>query len=298
MPQETNRTGITSQNDLVRSELIPDLVRSYQYEPTIMMEIAHVEPALLGNTPVRFPRYDKLTVPSSAVSETNDNTVVALSTSTGTATPAIKRFSLLVSDEIRAARGIPDGMIDAETIAETMNAVLEDVDVQALALATSATQTYGAVTDEPSMEWLDGAILQYGTYYWGRANVPHAAVLAPNQWLKFWNSVKGNAGSAMGNIAAAGTTSAASGRKMQYGQYTIYSTNSVANESSDRRNAVLTPIGRGRSGIGIAMKEVFGVEINRGHSGAAKAGTWFDVRSWMGYGVADANALLEVLSED
>jgi len=298
MAQETNRTGVTAQNDLVPTEQIPQLVREFPYEPTIMMELAHVEPAPKGSVAVRFPRYDQFSVPASAVAESDENTIVALTTSTGTATPAIKRFSLLVNDELKAVRDIPDGMISVEMVVEVMRAVLEDVDTQCLSNVTSATQTYGAATDIPDMDWLDGFIAQYATYRHGRSGPRHAVVLAPNQWMKFIHTSKNSGGAALAEMLAGGDKGTASGYKFTYSNIEIFSVNTVANESGDRRNAVMMPVGRGRAGLGIAVKELFRAVINRGHSGENRGGDWYDIRSWAGYGVADATAMLEGLSVD
>lgn len=303
MAQITNRTGVTAQDDTVRTEHIVPFVRSYPYEPSIMMQLAHVEPAPLGSVQVKFPRYDQMSLPASALSETDNNTQVALATSSGTATPAILRFSLIISDELKAARSYAPGSVPVEAIEQTMMAILARSDTDALSTVTSATQSTGAAADTPDMDWLDSAITAASTYpHFRRAGGMgmSCVILAPNQAQGVINSMKANASPLLAQSGFAGNAKVTtmSGFLFNYGGFPLYQTDGVANESSDRRNACIMPIGRGKAGIGIAEKELFRVEVNRGHSGAERASDWIDIASWMGYGLADATALVEVLSTD
>jgi hypothetical protein len=274
--------------EVIETELIPDYIAAFEYEPPVATSVAWIKGGK-GNIPVRYPRWNELTIAGGTVAETVDAPDVTVDLAESSITPAMVRFRMPISDEVavEAMSGIPQGALN-----QGLTAMIQRMDSDGLSSSTSATNTVGAV----------GTAFGLAEFHTARQNyrarrLPgslHALVLHDDALDALENSIRNN--SSPWAIKPNEQLAAAVGSQFQ-GQmagFQIFLAGQVADESTGHSNFA-TPMG-GESGLGIVLNELPSVRVTRGDTAENRASTFYHFRMWYGFGLTNPRRFLEVLS--
>ncbi len=282
----TTFTGVADVTEVIPADLIGDFIRGYSYEPRVADAIAWMRPGK-GNVPVSYPRFDQATVPAGTVAETVDGTDVEVTLSESTITPAVVRFRMPISREAMAGAqiGVPAGVL-----ANQMEALMDRVDSDALSSSTSATQTVLATTTAFDLDALDTVVADVRARRWRAPLVLHddpldALETSIRQSGSPW-AIKKEERLAEG--LGAGYQGSIRGLD-------VFLSGNVAVEGAGWSNFA-TPIGAGRSGLGIVMNQLPSVTMTQGDEATNRFSTFWHFAAWYGTGLTDPAHLVECLS--
>jgi hypothetical protein len=287
----TTVTTVSDVAHIVDAEQIDEFVDNYSYHPPVGVAVARSRPGK-GNVPIRFTRLGAITVPSGTHTESDDADDVEILSAEESITPGLVIFRFPIPDELMAGaagRGVP-----GEALAECLDAAVNRLDVDTLASSTSATQTYGAITDAFTLEHLRAAkayakSLRIKPGAQGMALVLHGDAVA--QLEGSMHSSGATVPWGQGSMDQFGLVGGYQG--VLHGLQVFESSN-VAAETTGWSNFI-TPIGRD-GGLGLVMNEAPNIRMSRGDDGELRATTFFITRMWYGCGMANRLKLLEVLS--
>jgi hypothetical protein len=287
----TTYVGLSEFTEVVPTELIPGVIAGYAYTPTVVDAIADIK-AGRGNVPVRFPRFNALSVPSGTVAETVDHTDVNVDLAESSITPAMVRFRVPISDEVAAAAlaGIPLGVL--KSAIDAMN-VRRDSD--GLAASTAASEQTGAVGTAMTLEAFHSARAAYRALYVEQFGGRHAFVMAPTAITSLEASIRNQSGPWAMQRDSALAASIGSQYQGSMNGLEIFHSGNVAAESTGWSNFI-TPMGSGLSGLGQVVNEMPNVKVERGNEGELRATTFYHFRMWYGSGITNPTRFLEVLS--
>lgn len=276
---------------ILDAEVIDDFVDNYSYHPPVGVAVASTRPGK-GNTPVRFTRLGAITVPSGTHSETDDADDVEIASAEESITPGLVIFRFPIPDELMAAaggRGVP-----AEALAECLDAAVNRLDVDTLASSTSATQTYGAITDAFTLQHLRAAKAYAKGLRVKPGPLGMALVLHTDAASQLEESMHTSGATVPWGAASMDTFGLVAGYQGMLEGFQVFESGNVAAETTGWSNFI-TPIGRG-GGLGLVMNELPNIRMSRGDDGELRATTYFITRMWYGCGMANRLKLVEVLS--
>lgn len=284
-------TTVSDVAHIVDAEQIDEFVDNYSYHPPVGVAVAATRPGK-GNVPIKFTRLGAITVPSGTHTETEVATDVEIASAEESITPGLVIFRFPIPDELMAGaagRGVP-----GEALAECLDAAANRLDVDTLASSTSATQTYGAITDAFTLAHLRAAKayakgLRVKPGPSGMALVLHTDAVA--QLEESMHTSGATVPWGQGGMDQFGLIGGYQG--ILHGLQ-VFESGNVAAETTGWSNFI-TPIGRG-GGLGLVMNELPNIRMSRGDDAELRATTFFNVRMWYGAGMANRLKLVEVLS--
>lgn len=288
MPLSTY-VGRSEMTEVVPTEKISKAIAEYEYEPTVSESIAWIEGGT-GNVPVRFARWNALTVPAGTVNETVDHTDVNVDLAESSITPGVVRFRLPISREVavEAQTGIPAGALTAG-----LDACRDRMDIDALSSSTSATTAVGAVGTAFTLAEFHVARQAYRAM-----NIPgslHALVLHGDALDSLENSIRNQSGpwAILPNERLATAVGSAFQGRMNGLQ--IFKSDRIPDESTGHSNFI-TPMGMGQSGLGVVMNQMPTVEVSNGDEAHLRFSLFYHFYMWYGTGLTNPRRFLEVLS--
>lgn len=286
-------TGLSAATHYVTQEEISSFLDGYNYPPPIGATIAAAKPGK-GTTPIRFPRLGAISVPAGTLAETVDAVDVNVSTAEDSLTPARVAFAMPISDYLEMNQ--VGTAVPGTILADAVRASWARIDSDLLAGSTSASNSYGAVTDI-----FTKAHLRAAKAAWRALNVdpgPFGVALAlhGNALSALEESVE-SSGSPWtlrpGDNPLFGTMHGYQGR---LGELELFSSNQIAAESTGRSNFITT-IGTG-SGLGLGMSKMPTITLHKGNDGLRRAVVYAHVEMYFAGGIVNATEFLEVLSDD
>lgn len=291
MPLSTY-VGTSEFTEVIQTELIPQTIAAYEYEPTVALTIAWAKPGK-GNVPNRFPRINALSVPAGTVAETVDHTDVNVDLAESSVTPGMVRFRIPISDEasVMAESGIP-----TDVLRSALDAMLVRLDTDLLAASTSATLSTGAITNAFTLDQFHSARQYYRAQRIEQFGGRHAMVLHYDAMDALEDSIR-NSSSPW--VIKSGDGRLAEGLGSQYqgnmNGLEIFCSGNVAAETTGNSNFI-TPMGAGLSGLGVVMNEMPSIKLERGNEGELRASSFYHCRMWYGTGIVNPRRFVEVLS--
>ncbi len=246
MANEITRTSVT---ETVPAEHIPDFVQKHRYAPSLMGNIAWIEQVPPGSgSPFRWPRHNVLTPNAGSKTEaTASFSNFEHTTDEESCSAGVVGVALDVSREAQydSRAGLPASMIE-----EGLRAMQNRLEADALATITGATSTGGAVGDILTIARYAAGLARFELTNPSDPNV--AVIMAPVQWADLLADI---ALTASAPISAANFTelnAVVPGFKGRFLGANVFVTSNVATETTGR-NAVITGVGKGVSGLGIAV---------------------------------------------
>lgn len=285
----TTYTGTSAMTEVIETELIPDFIQSYEYEPRVADAIAWIRGGK-GNIPVRYPRWNVTSgVPAGTVAETVDAEDVNVDLAESSITPGLVRFRVPISDEAvaMAKAGIPAG-----ALRQFMEALMDRMDSDTLSSSTSATTSVNTVADEFELAEFHATRQAYRAL-----RLPgsmHALALHDDALdaLEIDIGVQ----SSMWALRPDDQLQRALGSAFQgrMGGFNVFVSGNIADESTGHSNFA-TPMGM-ESGLGLVLNELPSVVSTRSDVAENRASTFYHFRAWYGFGLTNPRRFLEVLS--
>lgn len=286
----TTYTG-TADTGQIPADLLDTFIQNWEYVEPTMTGIAWSRPGK-GNVPVRFARWNQVTVPAGTKAESDLAPDVEITTSEQTATPGLVKFRMPISDELMegAIGGIPAG-----AIVEGLRALVNRVDSDIGSVSTSATQTYGLATDVFTLAHFRGAMAAYKALDVPAAPMGHAAVLghtSAGQLFESLHSTSATIPTSRGDGILFGPQS---GYLFTLHGFGVWESGNVAVEGVGHSN-FMTPIGELNSGLGLAVVRAPYVVRTRADEGETRGVDFYHLQAWYGTTLTNPNRLLEVLA--
>lgn len=288
----TTYPSSTDLTELIPAELIDDYVASFEYPAPVGMSVAWVRGGM-GNVPIRFPRWNQMSLSSLTQSEETDAfQEEELDTTESSITPALHGFTVKIPDQVVAGAqvGVPAGLIQ-----EGMLSLVDYFHTNVLASFTGGTTVAGAVTDDYTLSRFRSDIATY-----------KALEVPPQGETEGIALILSHAGASdlLGSLHSSGATLLKSGGdslelKPQSGflgsmhGIQIMETVRVPDSSTGAAGA-LTPIGFRKCGFGIVLNEAPSMRVTRGDTAESTASTWYHYRLWYGTGIVNPRRFVEV----
>lgn len=282
--------GTTEATEVVRQEEIDAFLAGANYPPPTAVAIAASKPGR-GNTPIRFPRMNQLSVPAGTLAETVDAVDVNVDTTENSITPARVAFAVPISRDLLMAQDadhFPSAVLEAciEAMWSRINADLNGASV-------SATNSISDISTPFTL-----AVLRATRVAWRALNVKAGAGLAlllSDDALGQLEESAETAGSPWalkpGDVPEFQNVHGFQGK---FGTFMLFSDTEAADDSTGRSNWV-TPIGD-QSGIGVVMSESPQIVLWQGNDGLRRDVIYAHCRMRFGTGIVNQTRFLEVLS--
>lgn len=286
-----DETTTTSAEELVPVEDIDTYIANFNYVVPSGLAVAWARPSI-GSIPVRFPRWNEISVPSGTKNEAEDFTRVEVTTTEASATPGLVGFEVVLTDELLAGAqgGVPESLLQ-----QGVRAILGRMNSDVLGVSTGATNATGSTSDALGREKFSAAAAAYRALEIDPgATGLHAAILAHGPMGEL-DKDEVLTSAAIAGKSMMDVMSATSGYKGRYGGFELFEDGAVANEAPGKSN-IMTPIGAQVSGLGLAMTEMPRVARARAELGNRAAADFYVLRAWYGASLAYPQNLLEVLS--
>lgn len=280
----------TDLEEIIPTEMIDTYVQAVHLPVRVGLAIAWSRPGK-GSIPVRFPRWNAISVPAGTKSEGSDFNAVAPTTTESSITPGIVGFEVELTDEVMVENvgGVPASLIDS-----CLEQLANRLDVDVLASSTSANQTTGTITDTFGRDNFAAALAAWRVLEVPQGGMGDALVLDHGPMADLERDMVLAVGTTAGMFA--GLMNAANGYKGNVAGVEVFESGNVAAESSGMSNFI-TKIGMRASGLGIVFQELPHVRPpQRATEGERSASTFYVFRAWYGAGLTNPNRLLEVLS--
>lgn len=299
MAAPSTQTDTTSVTELIPTEELPSFVDEYGYTPRTGILVASLSPGL-GSVAHRFARWDVIAVPAGTKSEGDDFTQVEVTTAEESITPGIVGFEVALTDEVLAAAmgglRVPAGQIPVAFALECIAALSDRMDADILSSSTSATNTAGATTDTFTREKFSAAAAAYRALQIPNSEMMEHAFVGHHDAFRDLDADEVVTTAARAATSEFRVLGAKSGYIGPYGGFQLFESGNVAAEGAGWSN-LMTPMGFGRSGLGLVVSDPIRAEVNRGRDGALSASTYAVLRGWWGAGMRNRTRLLEVLSK-
>lgn len=278
---------------VVPAEEIDDYIQGPNFAVRVAEMIAWAQPTR-GSVAKRFPRWSAApSVPASTKTETDAATDIQVATAEGSVTPAIVPFRVPISDEaaagFQAGRGLPAEIIDI-----AIEALLERMDTDALAVSTGATNTTGAATDNFGMAKFRAALATYRGLKIRGGPMGHGLVVQDDGARDLHDSMASSSSPFVKTQADSIRFGPSSGWLGTLSGVQVFSSPNVAAEAPGW-SGFFTPIGFRQAGIAIGVTEAPNVRITRGDDAETRAVTYAVFRAWYGTGLINPDRVLEVL---
>lgn len=246
MANEISRTSVA---ETVPTEEIPRFVQNYRYAPTLMGLVAWTENVPQGSGGVfRWPRWDVVT-PNAGVKTESTGVFANFEATTAEegCTAGVVGVALDLSREAQydSRAGLPRSLID-----EGMRAMQNRLESDTLANITGATSTIGGVATVMTVAHLAAGLGTFELTNPPDSNI--AVIMAPFQWRDLTTDAIANAAGIFTSLDLGELNAGVPGFKGRILGANIFVTANVATETTGR-NAVITGMGSGKSGLGIAV---------------------------------------------
>jgi len=278
---------------VVPAEEIDSYIQGPNFAVRVAEMVAWAQPTR-GSIAKKFPRWSAApSVPAGTKTETDTATDIQVATAEGSVTPAIVPFRVPISDEaaagFMAGRGLPAEIIDI-----AIEALLERMDTDALAVSTGATSTTGAATDTFGASKFRSALATYRGLKIRGGPLGHALVLQDDGIRDLHESIGSSSSPFVKTAMDSIRFGPASGWIGGYSGVQLFSSPNVAAEAPGW-SGFFTPIGFRQAGIAIGVTESPNVRITRGDDAENRAVTYANFRAWYGVGLINPDRVLEVL---
>lgn len=288
----TTYVGTSEFTEVIKTELIPQTIDAFEYDPTVALTVAASQPGK-GNIAVRFPRLNEFSVPAGTVAETVDHPDANVDITESSITPGMVRFRVPISDEavVMAEAGIP-----TDVLREVLTAMLVRLDSDLLSASTAATLSTGAVGVAFGLGEFHAARQYYRAQKIEQFGGRHALVLHTDAIDALENSIRA---SSSPWALKEGDVALKTALGMQYqgamNGIDIFQSALVADEGAGHSN-FMTPMGGRVSGLGLVLNEMPSIKMERGNEGESRASSFYHCRMWYGTGIRNPRRFVEVLS--
>lgn len=286
-------TAASDVEEVVPTEQLSNFVLGFEYAMPVGLGIAWAKPGT-GSIPVRFPRWNEVSVPAGTKTESDTFTDVEITTAENSVTPGIVGFRMPLSDEmtVQSLGGIP-----AQALAQALQALVNRMDADILGASTGYTGTQaGATTDVYTLTRFMADLSLYRAKNIPFAPMGHALNLHEN--------------GASDLLLSLGTTAAVFGKQegdtLRIGpnagylgsmyDVAVYSSPNTAVEGGGH-SGLLTPIGDQASAYAAVVSQMPYVKQSFGNDADLRAVSYYVFRCWYGTGLASSNRGLEVLHQ-
>ena len=289
----TTYTSSTDVEELIPTELINDYAAGFEYPAPTGMGIAWQQGGR-GNVPIRFPRWNQLSLSSLTQSEETDAfTEQEFTTTESSITPALHGFTLKIPDQVAAAA---PGHVPVDMLDEALISLIDYTDTLVLASFTGGTTVAGAVTDDYTLSRLRADIAVYKALEIpaGQDSSGVALILSHAGVSDLMGSLHSSGATMIlssNDSVELGTNSGYQGRVHK--NVGLFETVRVPNSSTGAAGA-LTPIGDKKCGFAIVWNEMPSVRATRGDTAESTASTWYHYRVWFGTGIVNPRRFVEV----
>jgi hypothetical protein len=282
--------GTTEATEVVRQEEIDAFLAGANYPPPTAVAIAAAKQGR-GNTPMRFPRMNQLSVPAGTLAETVDAVDVNVDTTENSITPARVAFAVPISRDLLMAQDadhFPSAVLEAciEAMWSRINSDLNGGSV-------SATNSISDISTPFTL-----AVLRATRIAWRALNVKAVSGLALLLSDDALGQLEESAETAGSPWALKPTDvpefQNVHGFQGKFGTFMLFSDTEAADDSTGRSNWV-TPIGD-QSGIGVVMSESPQIVLWQGNDGLRRDVIYAHCRMRFGVGIVNQTRFLEVLS--
>lgn len=288
----TTYVGTTEFTEVIQTELIPQAIAAYEYEPTVGLVVAWSKPGK-GNIPNRFPRMNALTVPAGTVAETVDHTDVNVDITESSVTPGMVRFRIPISDEAvaEAEAGIP-----TDVLRGALDAMMVRLDTDLCSSSTAATLSVGSTAVSFGLDQFHAARQYYRAQRIEQFGGSHALVLDYTPMDALENSIRNSSSPwALKRDDQRLVEGLGSQYQGTMNGINVFCTGSVAAQAPGFSN-FMTPMGAGLSGLAIVLNELPSIKMERGNEGELRASSFYHCRMWYGTGICNPRRFVEVLS--
>lgn len=291
MPALSTYVGTTEATHIVSVEEIDAFLAGYNHPPPIGPTVAGTRQGK-GTVPHRFPRLGAISVPAGTLAETVDAVDVNVSTAEDSLTPARVAFAVPISD--RLVMNQVGSNVPGEVLAEAINATWQRIDSDTLAGSTGATQSTGAITDVFTLDHLRAVKAAWRAYSvmpgpFGTALVVHGDALSALE-----ASARSSGSPWALSPSDNPTFGLVHGYQGRLGEFELFSSNQVADESTGHSNFV-TPIGI-LGGLGLVMSKAPSITLWRGNDGLRRGVTYAHVEVYFAAGITNNTRFMEALS--
>lgn len=286
----TTYPSSTDLTELIPAELIDNYVAKFEYPAPVGMSIAWVRGGM-GNVPIRFPRWNQMTLSALTQSEETDAfQEEELDTTENSITPALHGFTVKIPDQVVAGAqvGVPVGLID-----EGMSSLIDYFHTLVLASFTGGTTVAGAVTDDYTLSRFRSDIATY-----------KALEVPPQGESEGVALILSHAGASdlLESLHTTGATLLGEGSltlRPQSGELgSMHGVRIIESvrvpDSSTGAAGALTPVGFQKCGFGIVLNEAPSMRVTRGDTAESTASTWYHYRLWFGTGIVNPRRFIEV----
>lgn len=286
-------TSSTDVEELIKTEEIDDFVAGFEYAPPVGLGISWMRGGT-GSVPIRFPRWNELSLASvSAHAETVDAVDLDMTTTESSLQPAIIIFRLPIPDEMVASANRGD--VPAGMLAEAIVAFLNRMDSDSLATSTGATLQTGSIATAFNLQAFRAAKAYYKAQRIPQSPQGTAMVLSHDA-AGALDEAMGSTGASFAitddDMARFGWSSGYQGR---FQGLFMFESDNVAAESTGNSNFI-TPIGARMSGLGAVINEMPNIRPTRGDDGESRATSFFNIRAYYATGLVNPRRFVEVLS--
>jgi hypothetical protein len=282
--------GTTEATEVVRQEEIDAFLAGANYPPPTAVAIAAAKQGR-GNTPIRFPRMNQLSVPAGTLAETVDAVDVNVDTTENSITPARVAFAVPISRDLLMAQDadhFPGAVLEAciEAMWSRINSDLNGGSV-------SASNSISDISTPFTL-----AVLRATRVAWRALNVKAGAGLA----LLLSDDALGQLEESAETAGSPWALKPSDVQEFQnvhgfqgkFGSFMVFSDTEAADDSTGRSNWV-TPIGD-QSGIGVVMSESPQIVLWQGNDGLRRDVIYAHCRMRFGVGIVNQSRFLEILS--